>query len=82
MKRGYWIVIILIIVLFGILFFSDKIFDGGLIEPVNDSIVEEVDCTKSADFPDGCKHVDINRGATIIINSPPASASRGAVLYL
>ena len=43
MKRGYWIAIILIIVLFGILFFSDKIFEMGSIGSINDSIVEDIE---------------------------------------
>ena len=59
MKRGYWIVIILIITLFGIWFLSDKISESGLIEPVNDSIVEGVGvvCEQHSDCKYGLRCV-------------------------
>jgi|TARA_Y100000310_G_scaffold264017_1_gene274531 hypothetical protein len=52
------IIILVVIILFGILFLSDKISDSRLIEPVNDSIVEELfgvglACETSADCSKG-----------------------------
>ena len=52
------LIIIVILVLFGILFLSDKIFDSGLIEPVNGPVVEGVGvvCGNDDDCPSdyGC----------------------------
>jgi hypothetical protein len=49
------LIIIVILVLFGILFLSDKIFDSGLIEPVNGPVVEDVGlaCEQDSDCSKG-----------------------------
>jgi len=41
--RNIWIlIIIMVLMLLGVLFLSDKISESGLIEPVNDSVVEDI----------------------------------------